>query len=255
MTISQDGWFDWAERVPFPGWKTNGGRNGLQGLAAHSAEGWESYLRGYANDQSRRASWNLSNLRSGVLLQHYPVFAQTWTSGAGWPNNNLVGMESEGIAGQPLNEAQIANVERVLRDLSVFTGRTDIQRIGQRTSAPDGVLLIVEHREATRWGAAATECPSDRYPWGEILGRLVGEIEPPPPAPEPEEEEEEMEWKIVGEPGPEQPRSYLLVKGHLHWIDNGTIYEDLEAMTYGAGPVELRQETWDWLHREGIATV
>jgi LysM repeat protein len=171
MGITSDGWVDWAIRRPGPAWKTNGGRNGLLGFAAHSAEGFEAGMYGELDKEGRRASWHFSNMKDGRFVQHYSLFEQTWTSGAGFPNNNLAGMESEGVAGQPLTEAQLANVVRFLQDLAAFTHRQTPRRNPE--SWGDGDLLLVEHCEAARWGADATACPSNRYPWQEIITQLT----------------------------------------------------------------------------------
>jgi N-acetylmuramoyl-L-alanine amidase len=153
-----DGWFDWAERVPYPSWKLDPGVNPGAGVIAHSAEGYERYLREYAQDQTRRASWCLSNLYSGHLLQHYPITAKCWASGSRYPNGNLVAIESEGIMGQRLNAAQVLTVVRVIREISELRGWK-----------PERGVTLWEHREATRWGSDATACPSGRYPWDEIV--------------------------------------------------------------------------------------
>lgn len=175
MAITPDGWLDWAVRAPGRPQKVNGGRNGLLGLAFHSAEGWETYLREYQylpKYADRRASWHFSNLRSGVLLQHYPIYEQTWTSGAAFPNNNMPGCETEGIAGQPLNEKQEHNAARIITDVSALTGRKPVRNPG--VTIPNGVLAIVEHSECKQWGAEPTACPSGRYNWPRIFS-LLGE--------------------------------------------------------------------------------
>ena len=177
MGTSSDGWLDWTIRRPGPGWKVNGGRNALFGLAAHSAEGFEAGMYGELDKESRRASWHFSNLKDGRLVQHYSLFDQTWTSGAAWPNNNLVGMESEGIAGQALTAEQLANVVRLLQELAAFTHRPNLIRNPERWGDAD--LLLVEHCEAVRWGADATACPSGRYPWPEIITRVSSGIPRP----------------------------------------------------------------------------
>lgn len=75
-------------------------------------------------------------------------------------------MESEGVAGQPLTEAQIATTRRVINELAAYKGWK-----------PERGVTIHEHREATRWGSKTTLCPSNRYPWDEILRHLQPEQE------------------------------------------------------------------------------
>lgn len=175
MAVNSDGWLTEAERVAGPVVKTNGGRNTMIGFVAHSAEGWERTMRDYVADVNVRKSWHFSNLRDGRLLQHYPVTAQCWTSGSGFPNNNFVSMESEGLSTQPLNEAQLANVVLVIKALSVFTNRPTVERT---TEVKAHTLMVVEHNECTKWGSLATSCPSGRYNWELIMNEVNA-----PPAP------------------------------------------------------------------------
>lgn len=165
------GWFDWAERDPGPPWKLNGGRNGNKGMIPHSAEGYWPRLRDILWGV-RRASWTASNLRDGRFIQHYPVFAQVWTSGAGYPNNNFPTTENEGVAGEPLTQAQIDNLIRMGNDLS--------DKFGWRPKRPFGAAdfsaSLYEHNEAVRFGADATACPSGRIPWQIIVPALEADV-------------------------------------------------------------------------------
>lgn len=144
-----NGWFDWAERVPGAQNKVNGWDGPASGFIAHSAEGWEKYLREASANPGNSKSWHLSNLLDGTLLQHYPIYAQCWSSGHATPNNNYVAMEAEGLFDTPLNEAQTATVIRVLADLGW---------------SPERHKTVFEHNDFT-----ATACPSGRYDWATIL--------------------------------------------------------------------------------------
>lgn len=156
--LSAAGWFDEAERVHGAPNKHNGGTNPVAGFIAHSAEGWQAYLRSASQDPHNRKSWHLSCLQNGQLLQHYSVFVQCWASGSAFPNNSLVALEAEGVAGQPLTDAQHRTVAMVIKELA---------RVGNWT--PQRGTTLWEHREATRWGSLATACPSGRYDWPLIL--------------------------------------------------------------------------------------
>lgn len=175
--ISANGWIDWALDDYGPDWKVNGGRNGLVGLAAHSAEGYERAMNDVLKG-TRRASWQLSNMKDGRLKQHYSLLQQTWTSGAGWPNNNLIGMESEGVAGEPLTPQQVSNIVRFLKDFAVFSGRANLVRNPQTWGNRD--LFLMEHKESIRFGGAATACPSNRYPWATIINSYYNMQSDPP---------------------------------------------------------------------------
>lgn len=172
MTITAEGWFSWAERDPGPLSKTNGGRNTNGGVVLHSAEGYAPLLMQLVHDEARRASWMVSNLKNGRFIQHYSVYAQTWTSGSGWPNNNLNAWENEGVKGEPLTAQQNENNIRAIRELSEL-GRW---KPGRPTSATDKGASLWEHNECVRWGSEPTACPSGRIPWDLYLSRLEDDM-------------------------------------------------------------------------------
>lgn len=234
MSIDAQGWLDWAERVPGTPWKQNGGRNTVQGFVAHSAEGWEDYLRNYQKDTTRRASWTFSNLKDGRLLQHYPIYAQAWASGSTFPNNNFVPMEHEGKAGQVLTPAQVKTTAAVIAELAKAGGWK-----------PERGVTLWEHRECTRWGSSPTACPSNRIPWDEVLTILA----PPEPPPEKPTRRKRMpEWAIFGvEKGPAGDH-YLFADGVFHLIPGDRAFEDLKALLYGDEPPEIAEYTWAWLN-------
>lgn len=155
--IDDQGWFDWAERVPGAPNKVNGLTSPARGFIAHSAEGYEKYLRDASANPGNSKSWHLSNLFSGRLLQHYPINAQCWSSGHYIPNDTLVAMEAEGLYTTPLNALQTATVVRVIQDLSEFKGWE-----------PRRGKTLLEHKDYT-----ATACPSGRYDWTAILAALT----------------------------------------------------------------------------------
>jgi len=171
MGISADGWFDWAERDPGPLNKLNLGINSVRGVVPHSAEGYWPHLGELLHSQERRASWFASNLKNGRFIQHYSIYAQTWTSGAGYPNNNFVAWENEGVAGQPFTPQQTANCIRVIRELMALKGWQGRRPI----NSADLTATLYEHNECTRWGAEATSCPSGRVPWDLIVPALKEE--------------------------------------------------------------------------------
>ena len=183
MSIDADGWFDWAIKDPGPQERQNGGRNGGKGIIPHSAEGYWPVLRQVLWGD-RGSSWGASNLKDGRFIQHYSVWAQTWTSGAGYPNNNFFAFENEGVAGQPLTQAQTDNIIRVGRELMA------VQHWTPRRPLNDGdkMASLYEHRECTRWGALGTACPSGRIPWDVIVPALM--------APPEEEDMAERVWNV-----------------------------------------------------------
>jgi hypothetical protein len=177
--IDAQGWIDFALDSWGPDHKVNGGTNGLLGFVAHSAEGSEQGALNVLHGP-RRASWHLTNCKDGRLLQHYSLLQQPWASGAAFPNNNLVSMELEGVAGEKMTPKQYDTTVRFLKDLMTFTGRTNPDRnLTDAITATD--LVLAEHRECIIWGGPATACPSDRYPWSEIISGILPAPPPPPP--------------------------------------------------------------------------
>lgn len=170
MTLLANGYFSWAIIDPGPPWKVNGGKNGGKGKVPHSAEGYWPYLRNGVLWGPRRASWGASNLKDGRFFMHYPVTAQTWTSGAGYPNNNFFTTENEGVEGEPLTQAQIDNLIHACRDLMAVQGWKPARPVSDR----DIMASLYEHNEMVRFGADSTACPSDRIPWAIIVPALEG---------------------------------------------------------------------------------
>ena len=145
-----NGWVEWAQRRDGPPQKMFSQANAHLGIVLHSVEGWLGGAFGELDKPDRQASWHFTNGLDGTLYQHYPVTASCWASGNFNANTMYVAMESEGVAGTPLNEAQVATALRLLRDLG-FTERG---------------LNVFEHNEvATRWSpnSGPTACPSGRY--------------------------------------------------------------------------------------------
>lgn len=192
MTITTDGWFDWAERNPGPPDKKYTEANTARLFIPHSAvgylNGWYSRLfstervscsHGGAHPQGdyspyASASVHLWNAYDGHLIQHYPIFVSCWASGSRHLNVNGVAMEHEGgfqPVSEPLRVGQIDTLERVLRDLAAFHGKPP-DYWSRPINAADMWATLYEHNETTRFGGVYSSCPSGRIPWNEILRRL-----------------------------------------------------------------------------------
>jgi len=153
----KDGWLNWAERVPGPAAKVYATRNAGEGIACHSMEGWYAGSLAELMRPDRSASWMFSNLVNGKFIQHYPVTDSPWASGNLVANTKLWSVESEGIAGTPLNALQVANMIRLGAEFEAATGRA-VSRREPRT--------IWQHNEVWDWSApnaGPTACPSNRY--------------------------------------------------------------------------------------------
>jgi N-acetyl-anhydromuramyl-L-alanine amidase AmpD len=119
-------------------------------------EGSLSAALGELDKLDRRASWHFSNPKSGPLLQHYETELPTWHAGYE-ANCAYIGIEHEGVTGQPLTEVQIANDVALLRWLAQQEGWPGFVR----------KVSLWEHNEFM-----ATACPSGRIPWARIIEEL-----------------------------------------------------------------------------------
>ena len=134
-----------------------------RGIVCHSLEGGLAAGLGELDKVTRRASWTFTNPKVGPLLQHFAVGQHTWASGSLQANVLYTSMETEGVAGEPLNENQNANLVRLLEWLHAEQDWPGYGRL----------MELWEHKEAVaQYGGGATACPSDRYDWDEILRRL-----------------------------------------------------------------------------------
>ena len=171
-----DTWLDWCVRRDGPpakqGYASAPWRAlwEIQGEVKHSMEGPLSAALGELDNAQRRASWTFSVAKDGAVYQHYRLEAVTWHGGAIYANRCYVGIEHEGVAGQPLTDAQVAATIRLSRDLRRLCG-------GISALPPERRVNLWEHREMTRYGAEPTACPSGRIPWDRIIAALQEEDE------------------------------------------------------------------------------
>jgi N-acetyl-anhydromuramyl-L-alanine amidase AmpD len=126
--------------------KTYPSVNARLGAICHSAEGsLAALLNGIDNGPF---SWHFSVAKDGRVFQHYPLESHCWHAGSRDGNRETIGIEHEGVAGEPLTEPQIAAsvaLCRWLRDVCNW------QTLEGR---------LFEHNKFS-----ATACPSNRIPW------------------------------------------------------------------------------------------
>ena len=171
-------WFPKAiKRVPaglaatkhgYPGYAEPGPK---YGLVCHSMEGSLAAGLGELDNPQRRASWTFSNPKVGPLLQHFPSGYHPWGSGSGRANVRFDCIESEGKAGEPLNENQLGNLCELIPWLATEHEWEPLRPV----DAADLTASLYEHGECIRFGSAPTACPSGRYDWAEIMARLTTE--------------------------------------------------------------------------------
>lgn len=164
-------------RYPDAIWRPTG-KHGYGGFDSHSQEGavvhsMEGSLQaGFGVlDGTRQASWHFSIPQAGApIYQHVDTDHIAWTNGSREANTKFWGIECEGggpgYEGEPLTEPQFAALLDLLRWLWATHG----------VSATVRQETLWEHREMTRFGSAATSCPSGRIPWARLINEWEDEM-------------------------------------------------------------------------------
>lgn len=181
--ITPDGWLDWAERRPGPAEKQYSQPNRIAGYIPHSMvgrlEGWYSRLFDLSRLPDGRftpnaaASVHGSILLRGHVIQHYPFTVSCWASGSRTANTRFIAFENESayVGGQPdetvpFTADQVRANIIIIRELAAWRG----WELRRPRDESDLEATLYEHREMTRFGAAATACPSERAAplWAEL---------------------------------------------------------------------------------------
>ena len=127
------------------------------GIVEHSAEGYEAGMMMVLDGSQYIQSWHASIMKDGRLLQHYRWDTICYHAGNRPMNERKIGVEHEGIAGEPLTEAQIVTSVGLARELSRTFGFPMARGVG-----------LHEHNEVVTLynpNAGPTACPSGRIPW------------------------------------------------------------------------------------------
>ena len=139
-----------AIQVPGHPSKVYSEKNSGVGVILHSMEGYWSYANDEVQDAQIPLSWHFSVLKNGVVEQHYPLSASCWHAGNKQANTTLIGIEHEGVKGEPLTEAQVQSSLLLVRWVAAQQG-WEMER---------GVTMF-EHNEIN----PKTTCPNGRIPW------------------------------------------------------------------------------------------
>lgn len=133
-----------------------------EGIVAHSMEGSLAAAFGELDNPNRAASWTFSVAKDGKVYQHVDTDNIAWTNGSRNANKKFWGIEHEGVAGEPLTDAQRTATTALMGWLLSSYGLTPIR-----------LVTLWEHREMMAYGAAATACPSGRIPWQAIIAGIT----------------------------------------------------------------------------------
>lgn len=161
--LDQDGWLDWAERMPGP-------ENKLwpdqvyEGVVFHSAVGAAQTTIDIVLGQQETNERSVTGLvrYDGTLVQFYSMNRSPWANGNKQANLRFKGFEFEGGGywpngtpnfSEPLTEKQKVSGARLLRELLLDKGMALVPK-----------QTVHEHNEFF-----ATACPSGRMPWVELF--------------------------------------------------------------------------------------
>ena len=165
-----DGWVDWAIRIDGVPDKVYTQKNTGEWITCHSVVGEESEFQdGVPNrflstdkDSSGRytdsaaASCMFILRKNGDLIQMYPVWASTWTSGGREANTRSWAIEAEGGLNpytEPLTSAASNTFVRLVREWEDYTHNKAVLN-----------ETLLQHRQVAQLFAyPATACASDRY--------------------------------------------------------------------------------------------
>lgn len=166
-------WFTFATRRPGPPFKVWAAQNRQTGWVCHSMEGW--WATNDTLDDPSRGSWHgtlLTTKNGGGLIQHYALSACPWASGNQVANTSFVAWEIEGLAGTPMDAAQLTTAIRMYRAWRAAGGVKLVR----------GETLFDHNEVATRWSpnAGGTACPSNRWaPFYAWLASPANDIDNP----------------------------------------------------------------------------
>jgi hypothetical protein len=146
---------DWAQRVTVRQDKAYPDINQGLGIVWHSQEGYGLQAMINIANRDDPPSFMFWIAVDGALYQFSPVTASVWCSGNYEANTRYWPVESEGVAGHPLNEAQVRAASHLIEDWQRYTGQIPMR----------GVTMLEHQEVATRWtpNAGPTSCPSGRY--------------------------------------------------------------------------------------------
>lgn len=163
-----------ARWEPAPVFKTYQEPNKMLGVVCHSSEGYKSAMRKRLYDVNQPYSWHFSVYQDGTVEQALEIEASAWHGGNKKVNTSLVGIEHEGVAGEPLTEPQEAASVALVRWLALEC-HFSLKR------PPEPSCGLWEHNEVVEWiipNAGPTACPSGRIPWEKYLEEPMVELDP-----------------------------------------------------------------------------
>ena len=160
-----------AEWYPGPGYKSWGiEANEDLAVCLHSMEGTIVGALGVLFGPLER-SWHFSILKDGTIYQHYPLRSAAWHAGSQFQNERLIGIEHEGVVGEPLALAQQEASLRLVNWIAEVCGwQVSI------TDTAEARRTVYFHSDAT-----ATTCPNGRIDLN-LYSPVIG---PPPVEPTP----------------------------------------------------------------------
>jgi hypothetical protein len=124
----------------------------IHGVVYHSMEGYRAGAYSVL-DGPKRSSWTFSVYQDDAPEQHYPLESVTWHAGTMDGNILYVGIEHEGVKGEPLTDWQYAQTNKIVKNLMLLCPNI----------VPERRVGLWEHREV-----GLTSCPNNRIDWSRI---------------------------------------------------------------------------------------
>lgn len=127
------------------------------GIVLHSAEGYRTALLQEVQDPNVALSWHFSIDKQGNVYQHYTIDKSCWHGGNYFANTNYIGIEHEGIIGEPLTSEQFIASYNLVHWLADTLGIPIINRV-----------TLHAHKDV--WNMSVpntgpTSCPNNRIPF------------------------------------------------------------------------------------------
>lgn len=219
-------WLDFCRRRDGPvskqGYATALARKltAIEGIVSHSMEGFRAGAYSVLDDPNRRSSWTFSvyQAQNSPSEQHYPLESVTWHAGTFDGNVLYVGIEHEGVKGQPLTDWQVDQTVKIQKAILDLCPKVQpVRKVG-----------LWEHKEV-----GLTSCPNDRIPWERIVPALT---------------EEETDMKAIVIINSKGTQAMLAADGRKYPIGSqkhkqGLI--DAGLVAAGDGPVTIPDDEFD----------
>ena len=135
--------------------------NACRGIVYHSMEGYIGYALLEVADPNIKLSWPFSVCKDGTVYQHYELETSCLCNGNYYANTNYIGIEHEGVKGEPLTDAQLAASIKLTQWISKVKG---FPLVVGNTLLEHNQVVLMEYPNA-----GYTTCPNSRIPFNKYI--------------------------------------------------------------------------------------